>query len=377
MTNAPRFTLDSLREPNTIPYIGLAAPDFWAIVAPAGGGLTLTALFKLGLPGLLLTTLAALCGGLAVYAAPRHLTVTQWFETVRYYLTQPTVVTAADSTSSVNRQDELRADSGTESVLEAAISTDETTREFTNVARVHPGQAALERTDGHLVGALKLEPPNMDFATPDEWARVTESITTWVNQSGDFDLQLYVTTRSFPIEAHIETLEERLTDSDVQENPAFKRVLEQTIAERPQQLATAGTELPHFYLIVTVSQNDIHEPSSGDRTALQKLSELPYLGIPFEALASYRDDFTARQRQARLGSALAERLQRLESDLIQDIDGCESRRVSVVEWIGLLQHFWEGRAPETQQYRRQAAVGRTQRDTESAGVATDGGETDV
>lgn len=356
-----RFTLDSLAEPNEVPVLGLEASDFWAITGPAGAGILLTALLRLGLAGVALTGFLMVCGGVLVYVAPGYLNVKEWLHTLWYYAKQPARV---NNVSAPERE----AD---ESFLERA-QEDHGASEFTQVRRFFPEKQAIERTDNRLAGAIKIEPPNMDFATPDDWARVMSACEEWANKSlePDFEVQLYVTTRSFPIEDYIENLQGRLGDEDVRENSVFEAIIQETIDRRPQQIQDAGTELPHFYMIVDVGEGDISTPAGGDKSSLQKLADVPILGIPVELFTSLREGITDRRKQAQMGTQLERKLQRIESNLIQGIEGYDSRRVPVEEWAAMLSHFWEGEEPDfdsedRQRIRTQPAVTGTEGESDA------------
>lgn len=334
---ARRYTLESLEQPNEIPYLGMAAPDFWAIAGPVAGGILLTSLFTLGAIGIALTVLLGTCGAVVVYATPDYLDVKQYAKTLTYYLKQP---------AGINAGTVEEAAIETNTSLVQSYRADPTTRAFTHIERFYPEANVVERTDGHLVGAIKLEPTNMNFAEDDDWRRVTEACTQFVNQSLDYDLQLWVTTRSFPIDDYVQQLRDRQTDADVRGSPVLDAVIEETVQERPRMLEEAGTELVHYYAIVDVGPTEVINPKRGDKSALEKLGEIPILGIPFQAFAGYRADLTEQRRRARMFDKVDHRLGTIESELIREIEGYDSRRVTVGEWVAMNQHFWEGIEPD-------------------------------
>lgn len=356
-----RFTLESLQKPNVVPVLGLDASDFWAITAPAGAGILLTALLRLGATGIVLTGLLMFCGGILVYISPGYVNVKEWIHTVWYYTKQPAEINNVSSPAESDN-----------SSLRDAVQEDRSTSEFTNVQRFYPEKDAIERTDDRLVGALKIEPPNMDFATPDDWVRVMTACEEWVNKSLEpgFEVQLYVTTRSFPIDAYIENLQHRLSDEDVRKNAVFEAMIQETIEQRPLQLQDAGTEVPHFYMIVDVGEDDISNPAGGDKSPLQKLVDIPIVGIPIELVTSIRGDVTERRQRVQMGTQLERKLQRIESNLIQGIEGYDSRRVPIEEWVAMLGHFWEGEEPDFDSEERQ-------RIRAQPAVTGDAGETNV
>lgn len=332
-----RFTLESLEHPNEIPYVGMAAPDFWAIVGPMAGGVLFTSVFTLGVVGIALTVFLGVCGAVVVYVTPDYLDVKQYAKTLQYYLKRPSAITAGSV-------EDVALDANTS--LVRSYQADETTREFTHVERFYPHADVVERQDGHFVGAVKLEPTNMDFADADEWRRVTEACAQFVNQSLDYDVQLWVTTRSFPIDEYVTHLQQRQTDADVRASAVLDAVIEETITERPTMLEEAGTELVHYYAIVDVGPAEVLTPSRGDTSALEKLGEIPLFGIPFQAFAGYREDLTDQRRRARMFDKLDQRIGTIESGLVREIEGYDSRRVTVGEWVAMNQHFWEGIEPD-------------------------------
>jgi len=348
-----RTTLESLTQPNEIPYIGIEAPDFWAVAGSAGVGITMTALLELGVFGIMLTIFLTVASGTLVYVTPSYLNVRQWLKTATHYMKQP---------SEINNISDAALEANDNIIQQYQM--DKTTQDSTHIKRFYPARDALERDDGQLVGAVKLEPPNMDFADPEDWAQVTNTCADWVNKNLDFDVQVYATTRTFPIGEYIDSLVDRLDDPDVNENPVLHALIEEQIQNRPQQLEESGTELVHFYLIVPVDRAEVINPEGGDKTALEKLAEIPFLGILFAAFASYREDLTEQKRRARMFDKLNDRLQTVESDLVQEISGFDSRRVTVEEWLAMNEHFWEGIEPDFEepengsQVRQQPAITR-------------------
>jgi len=56
----------------------------------------------------------------------------------------------------------------------------------------------------------------------------------------DSKLKLHATTRSFPVEQITETIEERLNDEDVKQNPIFRELLEEYRETRPKEMRDRG-----------------------------------------------------------------------------------------------------------------------------------------
>jgi len=64
-------------------------------------------------------------------------------------------------------------------------------RYLTRLQRVYPH--AIERTDGALVGAMKVEPANMALEDDDAWAKAVQSLSEFANSTVDFPVKIYVT----------------------------------------------------------------------------------------------------------------------------------------------------------------------------------------
>lgn len=363
---ASRVTLESLEQPNEVPYIGLEQADFVAIVGPLAGGVLLASILQIGLLGLgALAVVSAVCGCVAVYVTPDYLNVWQYLKVIRYHLAQPAKISTETES----------AESSTPTEVVRVIEADRATRNLTNIERFYPEKNAIEREDGRLCAGIKLQPPNLDFATGSERATIARTFTQFANKNLTFDIQFFATTRSFPLHDYLDRLQERLTDADIRENPVLETVIQETLDERPAMLEEAGTEVTHFYVIVTVEPTEVITPRTRDKSALEKLGELPLIGIPFQLFAGYREDLTEHHRRARMFEKLDQRIDAIEAGIVRELEGYDSQRLSTSEWSFCLTHLLEGIEPddftEERTFSQSPAV-EGERDTTSVGA--DGGE---
>jgi len=130
---------------------------------------------------------------------------------------------------------------------------DERTQDLTNVKRAWPGAGAIQRADGTMEAFIEIDPGNMDFAMSDDWAQLQEAGEEFANKELDSKLKLHATTRSFPVEQITETIEERLNDEDVKQNPIFRELLEEYRETRPKEMRDRGIQQVRYYIGVEVT----------------------------------------------------------------------------------------------------------------------------
>jgi len=108
-------------------------------------------------------------------------------------------------------------------------------RYLTRVGQVFPH--AIERSDGALVGAMKVEPANMALEDDDAWAKAVDSLSEFVNATIDFPVKFYITSREVDQDDVVRDHQRRLGDADVRSRPVLKRLLDGTL--RPTRIRTA------------------------------------------------------------------------------------------------------------------------------------------
>lgn len=207
-------------------------------------------------------------------------------------------------------------------------------KEYTQVERIHPDQNAIERTDGALVGLVQVEPPNMALATGAEWAQKADAFQDFLNTVVEFPIQIYSSTRDFPVEEYLAHYESRLGDDDVKANPQLAALIENYIEWYETDLEQRQMTIRDHYVIVTVAPEEVqfeHESLVG------KLAGVPLLGTLVRVwLAPSQNE----QRDAMFGM-LEQRLSRIERGL-REIEGCGARAVPATEAVELLASFWAG-----------------------------------
>jgi hypothetical protein len=213
-----------------------------------------------------------------------------------------------------------------------------TALEHTQVERVHPEQDAIERADGTLVGMVQVDPPSMALATDREWHQQAAAFQDFLNTTVDFPIQLYATTRPFPVDRYLSKYEDRLTDPDVKDNPQLATLIERYTEWYATELEERQMTIRDHYVVVPVTPREVRF----ERESLtQKLAKLPVLGPFVQVWLAPRIE----EERAAMLDALDERL-RLVARGLREVDGCVTRRVSSGDATRLVAEFWSGEAIE-------------------------------
>jgi hypothetical protein len=212
----------------------------------------------------------------------------------------------------------------------------EDARTTTQVERVHPHDDAIERTDGALLGFVKVDPPAMALATDAEWAAVAGAFEGFLNTVVEFPIQLYSTTQRFPIETFLARYEARLDDPDVKTNPQLAKLIERYVEWYAAELDSRRMTIREHYVIVPVTPSEVSFESEG---MTRKLASIPWLGWLIDLWLA---PGTEEVHEAMV-DALDERVRRVEGG-IREIQGCSAGRIGVDDAVQLLAEFWSGEA---------------------------------
>lgn len=206
--------------------------------------------------------------------------------------------------------------------------------DLTLVERLHPERDAIERTDGALVGFVSVDPASMALATDPEWTATAEAFGDFLNTTVEFPIQLFSTTRRFPVETHLDHYEQRLSDPDVRANSRLETLIEQYLAWYGDELKRRRMTIRDHYVVVSVSPEEVRFEAD---SLAGRLASLPVLG----GLASaWREPPASIAREA-MFDELDARCRRIETG-IRDIDGCSARRIDLEAALSLVRRFWTG-----------------------------------
>ncbi|QCS44646.1 VirB4 family type IV secretion system protein [Natrinema versiforme] len=211
-------------------------------------------------------------------------------------------------------------------------------RYLTRLNRVYPH--AIERTDGALVGAMKVEPANMALEDDEAWAKAVQSLSEFVNSTVDFPVKIYITSREIDEDDIVREHQNRLGDADVRSRPVLKRLLEEYVAANTNEnedIDSETTTIREYYLITAVTDSDIEQFDETGDSVLAYLADVPVLGRLFGRFQSEELSESKRDqlKEEKLESRLAQ-LRRGGSSLyrcsISPVDAYDLARVTKEYW---------------------------------------------
>ncbi|MFC7166907.1 hypothetical protein [Halospeciosus flavus] len=208
-------------------------------------------------------------------------------------------------------------------------------KQYTRIKRLHPRHGAIERTDGTMIGLVRVDPPSMALATDEEWHRKATDFRTFLDTVVAFPIQLYATTQTFPVDDYLSHYERRLDDPDVKANPRLTRLIEEYRTWYATELDARQMTIRDHYVIVPVSLDDVRFERNH---SVQLLARLPVLGLFVDLL--FAPD--PREERVTLCETLDQRLRQVEVGL-RDIDGCNATRIAAPEAAGIIAEYWAGK----------------------------------
>ncbi|WP_225308181.1 hypothetical protein [Haloarcula sp. CBA1131] len=203
------------------------------------------------------------------------------------------------------------------------------TRQVTRLERIMPH--GIERVDGAYVGAVEVEPANMALQDDEKWDKAVTSLTR-LSESLTGRAKLHVTTAEVDNKSHIESHINRLEDPDAKSHPIFRGVLTEFVNRYTDDSGTVETETEiqrKYYIIVWVTDDDIHDLQMNSDSIADYLAGMPAIGRLFARFDSdtlteaEREEFKAKKLHDRLGT-----VDRAVSNLYR----CRSRSVSPTNW---------------------------------------------
>jgi len=217
---------------------------------------------------------------------------------------------------------------------------DSEVRYLTRVGQVFPH--AIERSDGALVGAIKVDPANMALEDDEAWAKAVELLSEFVNATVDFPVKFYITSREVDQDDVVRSHQRRLGDADVRSRPVLKRLLEEYITDNTDAngaVDSESTTIREYYIITAVDDADVEQFDETGDSVLAYLVDVPVLGRVFGRFQSDELSEVERDRlkEDKLESHLAQ-LRRGGSSLyrcsVSPVDAYELARVTKEYWTG-------------------------------------------
>ncbi len=211
-------------------------------------------------------------------------------------------------------------------------------RYLTRLQRVYPH--AVERTDGALVGAMKVEPANMALEDDDAWAKAVQSLSEFANSTIDFPVKIYVTSREVDEDEVVRAHRDRLGDADVRSRPVLKRLLEAYVDANTTEngdIDSESTTIREYYLVTAVNDDDIEQFDETGDSVLAYLATVPVLGRFFERFRS--DELTESERDRLKEEQLEARLTQLRRGS-SSLYRCSVSPVDAYDLARLTKEYW-------------------------------------
>jgi len=128
-----------------------------------------------------------------------------------------------------------------------------------HIERIHKQGGAVERTDGAVVGAVKVDPANMALAANREWEQIVNDWEGYLDNTVDYPIQIYSTTKTFPVEEYMSQYNSRLNDPDVKNRPVLKALIQSFTSWYSEYLGYQGTNQREFYIVIAVQEHEVHQ----------------------------------------------------------------------------------------------------------------------
>ncbi|WP_247729559.1 VirB4 family type IV secretion system protein [Halovivax limisalsi] len=221
---------------------------------------------------------------------------------------------------------------------------DSEVRYLTRLNRVYPH--GIERTDGALVGAVKIEPANMALEDEEAWAKAVRSLSEFVNATIDFPAKIYITSREVDQDDVVRDHQHRLGDADVRTRPVLRRLLEEFIARNTDENGDVDSERTtkrEYYIITAVRDRDVEKFDETGDSVLAYFADMRVFGRLFSRFQAegLTDAERERLKAEKLESRLAQ-LRRGGSSLYR----CSVHTVDAYDLTQVTAEYWNGH-PET------------------------------
>lgn len=220
---------------------------------------------------------------------------------------------------------------------------DNRTETLTQVSRFHPDTNAVERTDGDLVGGVRVEPANMSLATKEEWETAADELGDALNSLG-FGVFIHSTGRHIDDEAIVGAYDDRETDPDVMDNPTLRDLVEMYQTHLRDEFASGvrDTSVREYYILVSVGERDVQLATYG---AFEKLTDLPAVGDVIKTLCGAAAQMSIAETHAEQAQELSSRIEDVE-DAMQGVPDCSTEVLGAQDLAGAIEEFWTGERSE-------------------------------
>jgi hypothetical protein len=311
-----RPVLDQFGEDETIPFTNRTLGDLWLLAGAFFGTIFVVAILPKSyqLIGWILGIIALIIAAVLIKIAPSHRRPHNW-------------VTAAikfkfkDKTMTPHNPD----------------SRDHEPESLTNVDHFDPINDFVERTDGTLVGLMKVHAGNMALASEGQLEDIADEFAVFINRL-EFDIQIYSSGRRIDPDTLVKPYRARAQGSDIQDNDQLRNLVRTYQEKLPEVFRERGTSVREYYIVVAVTPMEIR---LRDRSSTSQIADWPFIGHLFKSFAIIRDEMPEHEIKEQQRRELNNRLKRVRGG-IQQLSDCTAEPVDASEYSNLLEEFWTG-----------------------------------
>lgn len=203
------------------------------------------------------------------------------------------------------------------------------------IAQIHTEYPIVEREDGVFVGAVRVEGRDVSLLDAESRESTLSRYGAQLN-SLDFSPETHIITDSFDLAEHLDQIENRLSDQDLQERPILRDLMQSHLQRMQYQTGTLGAKYRKTYEVVTV---DPAEQSDRKSEGLLGFIEPDSpVGRLLDLEERRRSVDERKRRQA--GETLLTRLDSLATGLSNIDQKIEVTQLSGEEVAQLVTHRW-------------------------------------
>ena len=272
-------------------------------------------------------------GLLFLIARPDHLTMRDWITQYWEYRNRPK-----------ERHMKLQTDGG-QPRTNNAIENSPDTRDITNVARIYPHADAVERTDGAMVGMVKVEGLNLDTALQQQWTNAANQLANFVNTQIDYPFQFYLPMRQFDPSDYVQSYVSRLETDDELSNDILEEYLEDRVSW--MESISYQSYIRECYVVISVSKHDVLNSELNSENPVVNTIEKNETGKMVSDIvkATTGNQYSSTLSEDEIKDRQLKELHRRLREIQGGLSGGEHSQVSIVETnkLGvLLKEYWEG-----------------------------------
>lgn len=208
------------------------------------------------------------------------------------------------------------------------VTFENRTQDLTRLKRIYKKYDVVERPDGAIVGALKVDPLNLTLKTDEQINNIIEQFITGLNNTVDEKITIYSRPKEFDIEKHIDRYKKR--QKELEDLPLLNFLMEVQIRRFPKKLRQVGIYEREYYIVVEVTPEPQDVPAGiQDLNFGQKTVEM-----------IWRKLYGSKKSKGEAIDKVRENLKKINRQCISQIENLNARKLTAKELGALVRNFW-------------------------------------